>query len=64
MSAVLPPAETYVADLLPINNTLLIATGFSTVRALAEKHYEHIIDVEMTVFEKMDGGMSCLSPRH
>ena len=63
-TVILPPEETYAANLLPINNTLLIASGFPAVRALAEKHYSRIIALEMTEFEKMDGGLSCLSLRY
>jgi dimethylargininase len=63
-TVVLPPEETYAANLLPINDTLLIAAGFPAVRTLAEKHYAHIIALEMAEFEKMDGGLSCLSLRY
>jgi hypothetical protein len=49
---------------LPIDDTLLIAAGFPAVRTLAEEHYERIIALEMTEFEKMDGGLSCLSLRY
>jgi dimethylargininase len=63
-TVVLPPEETYAANLLPINDTLLIAAGFPAVQALAEKHYERITALEMTEFEKMDGGLSCLSLRY
>ncbi len=60
----LPPQETYAANLLPINDTLLIAAGFPTISALAEKYYTHIIPLDMSEFEKMDGGLSCLSLRY
>ncbi len=59
----LPPEETYAANLLPVNDTLLIAAGFPAVRALAEKHCARIIALETSEFEKMDGGLSCLSLR-
>lgn len=35
-----------------------------TVMALAERHYTHIIPLDMSEFEKMDGGLSCLSLRY
>ncbi len=63
-TVILPPQETYAANLLPVNDTLLIAAGFPAVMALAEKHYSRIIVLEMTEFEKMDGGLSCLSLRY
>jgi dimethylargininase len=63
-TVILPPAETYAANLVPINDTLFIAAGFPAILALAEKWYANIIALEMTEFEKMDGGLSCLSLRY
>lgn len=61
----LPEAESYAADVLPINDVLILpAGGYPTVQALAEKHYQQIIRVEMSEFEKMDGGLTCLSLRY
>lgn len=60
----LPPEEGYAANVLPINDTLLIAAGYPTVRALAEKHYTKIIEIQMREFEKMDGALTCLSLRY
>ena len=60
----LPPDETYAANLIPINDTLFIAAGFPAALALAEKYYTQITVLEMTEFEKMDGGLSCLSLRY
>lgn len=61
---VLPPEETYAANLVPINDKLLVAAGFPTVLSFAERYYTNIIQLEMSEFEKMDGGLSCLSLRY
>ncbi|MFC1961241.1 arginine deiminase family protein, partial [Chloroflexota bacterium] len=61
---ILPPEETYAANLVPINDTLLVAAGFPTVLSFAERYYNNIIQLEMSEFEKMDGGLSCLSLRY
>ena len=60
----LPADETYAANLVPVNDTLLIADGFPAVRALAEQHYTRVAALDMSEFEKMDGGLSCLSLRY
>lgn len=61
----LPPEEGYAASVLPINrDTVLIASGYPTVQALAERHYANVIALEMSEFEKMDGGLTCLSLRY
>ncbi len=60
----LPPREAYAADVLPVNDALLIPAGFATVAALASKHYTRVIALEMSEFEKMDGGLTCLSLRY
>lgn len=56
-------AEDYAANCVRVNNRVLVAAGYpgfeSTLRALG---YETIA-VEMTEFQKMDGGLSCLSLR-
>ncbi len=64
-TVVLPPEEAYASNLVPINDRLFVAAGnYPTVMALAEKHYTDIVALEMTEFEKMDGGLSCLSLRY
>ena len=51
--------ESYAANCLLINNTLLIPKGF---KKLKEKLKDYkIIEVEMSEFRKMDGGLTCLS---
>jgi N-dimethylarginine dimethylaminohydrolase len=34
------------------------------VAALAERYYTNMVALEMTEFEKMDGGLTCLSLRY
>ncbi|KXK52577.1 MAG: hypothetical protein H3C32_04610 [Anaerolineae bacterium] len=61
----LPPDEGYAASVLPIDDeTILIAKGYPAVQALAEQHYANVIALEMSEFEKMDGGLTCLSLRY
>jgi len=60
----LPEHEAYAADVLPINDALLIPAGFPTVANLAAPYYETVIALAMGEFEKMDGGLTCLSLRY
>lgn len=61
----LPPEEGYAASVLPLNDqTIVIADGFPTVRALADKYYPHVVALDMSEIEKMDGGLTCLSLRY
>lgn len=60
----LPLEEGYAANTLPINGTLLIPAGFPTILREAERHYTHIIRLEMDEFQKMDGSLTCLSLRY
>jgi len=55
--------EEYAANCIRVNDFILIAAGFpkleSTLRTLGYK----LIVLEMSEFQKMDGGLSCLSLR-
>ncbi|HKG80312.1 MAG TPA: hypothetical protein VKA78_12850, partial [Pyrinomonadaceae bacterium] len=56
-------AEEYAANCLSLNGRVLIAGGFPALQQeLNHLDYETII-LEMSEFQKMDGGLSCLSLR-
>ena len=57
------PDETYAANCVMINDYLLIPKGFPNTRErLLQKGYT-LIELDVTEFQKMDGGLSCLSLR-
>lgn len=57
------PTESYAANCLAINGSILLATGFPrTYQAVQELGYP-IIELDMSEFRKIDGGLSCLSLR-
>lgn len=60
----LPPAEGIAADVMPINDALVIAAGYPTLQQAAERHYDTVIALDMSEFQKMDGGLTCLSLRY
>ena len=55
--------EIYAANCVRINDQILMPKGYDkTKKSLQELEYE-IIELEMSEFRKMDGGLSCLSIR-
>ena len=60
----LPATEGYAADVMPVNDTLFIATGYPTVAEIAAQHYTDVVALDMSEFQKMDGGLTCLSLRY
>ena len=58
-----PKGEEYAANCVRINDTVLIAKGYSEFAAsLATLGYQ-TIELDMSEFQKLDGGLSCLSLR-
>ncbi|HKS10521.1 MAG TPA: arginine deiminase family protein [Pyrinomonadaceae bacterium] len=56
-------AEEYAANCLAVNDRILVAAGFPNLqRRLQQLDYETIV-MDMSEFQKMDGGLSCLSLR-
>jgi dimethylargininase len=53
--------EEYAANCLLLNGKILMASGFPTLKRELEGH--PIISLDMSEFQKMDGGLSCLSLR-
>ena len=57
------PEEAYSANCVLINDRVLIASGFPALqRQLEQLNYE-TVTLDMSEFQKMDGGLSCLSLR-
>jgi dimethylargininase len=55
------PEEAYAANCLRVNDRVLVPAGFPMAhRQLAERGLE-LIFIEMSEYEKMDGGLTCLS---
>lgn len=60
---IVPSDEAYAANCVWINGTVLIPAGHSVTIQKIKDHGYKIIEVDMTEFEKLDGGLSCLSLR-
>jgi dimethylargininase len=59
----IPPGEEYAANCLSVNGRVLIAAGFPSFQQRLDKLGFETIALEMSEFQKMDGGLSCLSLR-
>ena len=58
-----PAGEEYAANAVRINDLVLIAAGFPRFAASLARLGYPTIALEMSEFQKMDGGLSCLSLR-
>lgn len=57
------PDESYAANCIWVNDNILIPAGYpNTCRKIKETGY-NIIEVDVSEFRKLDGGLSCLSLR-
>jgi dimethylargininase len=57
------PAESYAANCVRVNDRVLIAEGFPHVHAELNARGFSPLVLNMSEFQKMDGGLSCLSLR-
>lgn len=55
--------ESYAANSLWINDNVLVPKGFPKTREKIESAGYKIIDLNVSEFRKLDGGLSCLSLR-
>ena len=58
-----PAGEDYAANCLSVNGKVLIAAGFPLMAQQLKRLGFDVIALEMSEFQKMDGGLSCLSLR-
>ncbi len=57
------PAEEYAANCIHINGSLIIPDGYPRTRKAVQNLGYHVLALNMSEFQKMDGGLSCLSLR-
>ena len=55
------PEEDYAANCLRINDHLVMAAGFSELKCKLMQLELPVLEVEMSEFRKMDGGLTCSS---
>jgi len=57
------PAENYAANCVRVNQYVLLAQGYPRLQAALEELGYPVIALGMSEYQKMDGGLSCLSLR-
>jgi len=57
-----PATEAYAANCVRVNDRLLVAAGYPQMTAALGRN-RRVVQLEMSEFRKMDGGLSCLSLR-
>ncbi len=57
------PSEDYAANCVRVNGTILFAEGFPILERTIRDRGDRMTIVPMSEFQKMDGGLSCLSLR-
>ncbi|MCW8879377.1 MAG: arginine deiminase-related protein [Kangiellaceae bacterium] len=59
----IPSEEEYAANSVWVNDTVLTPKGFPQAKAIIEKTGYKIREIDVSEFQKLDGGLSCLSLR-
>ena len=57
----LPSEENYAANCILVNDTVVMAKGFPHAKAIIASLHDKVIELDVSEFEKMDGGLTCLS---
>lgn len=60
---IVPEDEAYAANSLWINDKVIAPAGYPKTRKMIEELGYEIIEVDVSEFRKLDGGLSCLSLR-
>lgn len=59
----IPAIEAYAANCIWVNNKVIIPSGFPETKQVVKKAGYKTIEVNVSEFQKLDGGLSCLSLR-
>lgn len=58
-----PQSEAYAANCIWVNGTVIVPSGFPSVSKIINNAGYGVIELDMSEFQKLDGGLSCLSLR-
>ena len=59
----IPKEESYAANCIWVNGTVLVPAGFPRTSEIIQEAGYTILEVDVSEFQKLDGGLSCLSLR-
>ena len=57
----LPPEEGYAANMLVVNNAVMVASGHPTAVKIAKESFDKVTELEMSESRSMDGSLTCWS---
>jgi len=60
----IPEKESYAANCIWVNNSVIIPLGYPTTKQRIMNAGYPVIETDVTEFQKLDGGLSCLSLRY
>ncbi len=58
-----PEGETYAANCIWVNDTVIMPSGYPKTRALIDALGYEVLEVDTSEYRKVDGGVSCMSLR-
>jgi dimethylargininase len=59
----IPEEESYAANCIWVNGTVLVPEGFPRTSEIIQQAGYAVLEVDVSEFQKLDGGLSCLSLR-
>ena len=60
---IIPDAESYAANCIWVNGTVIMPAGFPETHRLLKQKGINVLRIDVSEFQKLDGGLSCLSLR-
>jgi dimethylargininase len=60
----IPENESYAANCIWVNESVIIPLGYPTTKQIIKNAGYPVIETDVTEFQKLDGGLSCLSLRY
>ena len=60
----IPEKESYAANCIWVNDSVIIPLGYPTTKLRIMNVGYPVIETDVTEFQKLDGGLSCLSLRY
>ncbi len=61
---VIPEKESYAANCIWVNESVIIPIGYPTTKKRIENSGYRVLETDVSEFQKLDGGLSCLSLRY
>jgi dimethylargininase len=60
----IPESESYAANCIWVNDNVIIPSGYPITKQKVSATGYNVLEVDVSEFKKLDGGLSCLSLRY